>query len=87
MDLFEVLPETVCSRSRMALSDVTGIGTISNSFADVPGGFKARLSVTLPITCGPEVVEHDLEHFAVEFRNWILAAAAEQGVPVGGVSV
>ncbi|QCB51758.1 hypothetical protein E5720_17860 [Rhodococcus sp. PAMC28707] len=73
-------------RSRMALADGTVIGSISNSFADVPGGFEARLSVTLPVTCGPVVVEHHLEHFAVEFRNWILAAAAEQA-SVGAVGV
>ncbi|MDJ0392937.1 hypothetical protein QMK17_06285 [Rhodococcus sp. G-MC3] len=73
-------------RSRMALEDGTVIGSISNSFTDVPGGFVARLSVTLPATCGPEVIEHHLEHFAVEFRNWILAAVAEQVSPVGAVS-
>jgi hypothetical protein len=33
--------------------------------------------VTLPETAGPEVIEQHLEHFAVEYRNWILAAAAE----------
>jgi hypothetical protein len=33
--------------------------------------------VTLPATCAPEVVEQHLEHFAVEFRTWILRAAAE----------
>lgn len=37
--------------------------------------------VTLTFTCGAEVTEQHLEHFAVEFRNWILAAAAEQAIP------
>ena len=64
-------------RSRMALEDGTIIGSIANTFADTDGGFIARLSVTLPTACSPEVVEQHLEHFAVEFRTWILNAADE----------
>nr|WP_296773514.1 hypothetical protein [Rhodococcus sp. (in: high G+C Gram-positive bacteria)] len=74
-------------RSRMALEDGTVIGTISNEYADVPGGFEVSLSVTLPKSCGRDVIEHHLEHFAVEFRNWILTAAAEHVVPVESVGV
>jgi hypothetical protein len=65
-------------RSHLVLEDGTVVGSIANSFTDVEDGFTARLSVTLPVTCGPQVIEHHLQHFAVEFRNWILRAAAEQ---------
>lgn len=65
-------------RSRLVLEDGTIVGSITNSFSEEEDGFTARLSVTLPATCGPQVIEHHLQHFAVEFRNWILRAAAEQ---------
>ena len=65
-------------RSRMALEDGTVVGSIFTAFFEEQDGFTARLSVTLPQTCGPEVIEHHLQHFTVEFRNWILRAAAEQ---------
>lgn len=64
-------------RSRMVLEDGTMIGSISNLFRDDGDGFTVRLSVTLPETCAPEVIDQHLEHFAVEYRNWILNAAAE----------
>jgi hypothetical protein len=65
------------SRSRLALEDGTVVGSIATAFDEETDGFTARLSVSLPVTCDPEVVEQHLQHFAVEFRNWILAAAAE----------
>jgi hypothetical protein len=64
-------------RSLLALEDGTVVGSISNLFSEEEDGFTAHLSVTLPVTCGPPVIEHHLQHFAVEFRNWILRAAAE----------
>jgi hypothetical protein len=64
-------------RSRLVLGDGTVVGGITSSFTDVEGGFTASLSVTLPASCGPAVVEHHLEHFAVEFHTWILRAASE----------
>ncbi|GAA4668246.1 hypothetical protein [Frondihabitans cladoniiphilus] len=65
-------------RSHILLADGTVVGSIANAFdEEEDGGFTARLSVTLPATCAPEVVEQHLEHFAVEFRTWILRAAAE----------
>ncbi len=64
-------------RSRLVLADGTVVGSIANSFSEEPDGFTAHLSVTLPVTCGEQVIEHHLQHFAVEFRNWILGAAAE----------
>ncbi len=71
-------------RSRLSLDDGTVVGVITNSFTEEPDGFTARLSVSLPTTCGSAVVEQHLEHFAVEFRNWILTAAAEQATTTHG---
>lgn len=65
-------------RSHMLLADGTVVGSIGNVFEEGPDGFTARLSVTLPATCAPEVIEQHLEHFAVEFRTWILRAARER---------
>ena len=65
-------------RSHMLLQDGTVVGSIANAFDEEPDGFTARLLVTLPATCAPDVVEQHLEHFAVEFRTWILRAATEQ---------
>lgn len=64
-------------RSHMLLADGTVVGSIANAFDDETDGFTARLSVTLPATCAPKVIEQHLEHFAVEFRAWILRAARE----------
>lgn len=64
-------------RSQMMLADGTVVGSIANTFDEEPDGFTARLSVTLPATCAPQAIEQHLEHFAVEFRTWILRAAAE----------
>ncbi len=64
-------------RSHMLLKDGTVVGSIATAFDEEKGGLTARLSVTLPATCAPDVVEQHLEHFAVEFRTWILRAAAE----------
>lgn len=66
-------------RSHMLLADGTVVGWIANVFEDEHEGFTVRLSVTLPVTCSPDVVEQHLEHFAVEFRTWILRAARESG--------
>jgi hypothetical protein len=64
-------------RSHILLLDGTVVGSIANAFEEEDDGFTARLSVTLPVTCAPEVIEQHLEHFAVEFRTWILRAATE----------
>jgi|GEM_PF-1475658 len=66
--------------SQILLADGTIVGSISTSFEDAPGGFLATLSVTLPVTCAPEVLQQHLEHFAVEFRTWILRAINERPV-------
>ncbi len=72
---------TDARRSHLVLDDGTVVGTIATSFEEAPDGFTAHLSVSLPRTCGPAVIDQHLEHFAVEFRNWILTAAAEQSPP------
>ncbi len=64
--------------SHMVLEDDTVFGSIANTFHDVPDGFTVDLTVTLPTTCGPDAIDHHLQHFAVEFHNWILRAASEQ---------
>jgi uncharacterized protein len=64
-------------RSGLVLADGTVIGWVSTLFTDAAGGFTAKLSVGLPEACGQATVAQHLEHFSVEFRNWILTAAAE----------
>lgn len=64
--------------SHIVLDDGTVVGSVSTAFDEEVDGLRARLSVTLPSTCGALVEQH-LEHFAVEFRTWILLAATEQG--------
>lgn len=61
----------------MLLGAGTVVGSIANAFDAEEDGFTARLSVTLPATYGSEVIEQHVEHFAVEFRTWILRAAQE----------
>lgn len=68
-------------RSHIVLEDETVVGSVSTAFDEEVNGLTARLSVTLPSTCGALVEQH-LQHFAVEFRTWILLAAAEQVSPV-----
>lgn len=64
--------------SLMSLGDGTVVGSISTAFSEAPGGLEATLSVTLPVTCDPDVIQQHLDHFAVEFRTWILRSIAEQ---------
>ena len=64
--------------SLMSLGDGTVVGSISTAFGESPGGLEATLSVTLPVTCDPDVIQQHLDHFAVEFRTWILRSIAEQ---------
>jgi len=64
-------------RSHIVLEDGTVVGSVSTAFQDAGGGLVGQLSVTLPGTCAALVEQH-LEHFAVEFRTWILQAAYEQ---------
>ncbi len=65
-------------RSALTLADGTVFGWVSTLFEEVPDGFIATLTVTLPSSCAPEWVDQHLEHFAVEFHSWILAAAEQR---------
>ncbi|MFJ1764900.1 hypothetical protein ACIOD2_31555 [Amycolatopsis sp. NPDC088138] len=57
--------------------DGTVFGSVSTSFREAAHGMTVELSVTLPATSAPEAVEQHLQHFSVEFRSWLLLAAAE----------
>ncbi|MFD9421454.1 MULTISPECIES: hypothetical protein [unclassified Streptomyces] len=78
-DADEVLPESAYPRkmsSNLFLADGTVVGRALIQFGDTADGFTANLTVYLPTTCPDDVLEHHLRHYAVEFRNWIVAAAA-----------
>jgi hypothetical protein len=62
--------------TNLFLEDGTDIGRVLAQFGDTPTGFTANLTVYFPVTCSEEVFEHHRRHFAVEFSNWMKAAAA-----------
>jgi hypothetical protein len=62
--------------TNLFLEDGTDIGRVLAQFGDTPGGFTANLTVYFPVTCPEELFEHHRRHFAVEFSNWMKAAAA-----------
>ena len=63
--------------ARITLPDGTLLGRMLTQFGDTAGGFAASLTVYLPVECPEDVFEHHRQHLAVEFRNWIVAAAAQ----------
>jgi hypothetical protein len=63
--------------TNLFLADGTDIGRVLAQFGDTPDGFTANLTVYFPATCPEEIFEHHRRHFAVEFSNWIKAAAAQ----------
>ncbi|MFI5986935.1 hypothetical protein ACIBEA_39495 [Streptomyces sp. NPDC051555] len=78
-DADELLPESDFPRkmsSNLFLADGTVVGRALIQFGDTADGFTANLTVYFPRTCPDEVLDHHLRHYAVEFRNWIVAAAA-----------
>lgn len=78
-DAGELLPESGFPHkmsSNLFLADGTVVGRALTQFGDTADGFTANLTVYVPATCPREVLEHHLRHYAVEFRNWIVAAAA-----------
>ncbi|MFJ6465562.1 hypothetical protein ACIQM0_31825 [Streptomyces sp. NPDC091387] len=78
-DAEELLPEAEFPHkmsSNLFLADGTIVGRALTQFGDTADGFTASLTVYVPTTCPPDVLEHHLRHYAVEFRNWILVAAA-----------
>ncbi|KAK5694427.1 hypothetical protein LTR17_024819 [Elasticomyces elasticus] len=62
--------------------DGTVFGSVSTAFFEAPDGMSAELSITLPATSAPEAIEQHLQHFSVEFRSWMLMAAAESRASV-----
>lgn len=72
-------PKNVDKRYSLLIldDDQTVFGSISTLFSDTADGMRAELSVTLPATSAPYAIDQHLEHFSVEFRNWMLLAAAE----------
>ncbi len=80
-DADELLPESAFPHkmsSNLFLADGTVVGRALTQFGDTADGFTAHLTVYVPTTCPQDVQEHHLRHYAVEFRNWITAAAAAQ---------
>uniref|UniRef100_UPI001EFC8019 hypothetical protein n=1 Tax=Streptomyces sp. rh155 TaxID=3028728 RepID=UPI001EFC8019 len=77
-DAEELLPEPEFPHkmsSNLFLADGTVVGRALTQFGDTAEGFTASLTVHVPAACPQDVLEHHLRHYAVEFRNWILAAA------------
>ncbi len=75
----ELLPEADYPFRRLAdltLADGTVVGRVMTQFGDTDEGFRAVLTCYFPVECPAELVEHHRQHLAVEFRNWIVAAAA-----------
>ncbi|GAA1320676.1 hypothetical protein GCM10009647_053270 [Streptomyces sanglieri] len=78
-DAAELLPESEFPHkmsSNLFLADGTVVGRALTQFGDTADGFTASLTVYVPTTCPQDVLEHHLRHYAVEFRNWIIAATA-----------
>ncbi|MEV0848638.1 hypothetical protein AB0J21_22640 [Streptomyces sp. NPDC049954] len=78
-DAAELLPESEFPRkmsSNLFLEDGTVVGRALIQFGDTAEGFTANLTVYFPTSCPQDVLDHHLRHYAVEFRNWIVAAAA-----------
>lgn len=78
-DADELLPESEYPHkmsSNLFLADGAIVGRALTQFGDTADGFTASLTVYMPTACPQDVLEHHLRHYAVEFRNWIIAAAA-----------
>ncbi|MFC8491507.1 hypothetical protein ACFUJU_11995 [Streptomyces sp. NPDC057235] len=77
-DADELLPEAEFPRkmpSNLFLADGTVVGRALIRFGDTTDGLTAHLAVRFPVTCPGEILDHHLRHYAVEFRNWIVATA------------
>lgn len=53
----------------------TVVGRVLTQFGDTADGFNANLTCYFPAACPEAIVEQHRQHLAVEFRNWIVAAA------------
>lgn len=77
----EMLPESQYPIRRIApirLPDGTLVGRLLHQFGDTDEGFNANLTVYFPVSCPEDFFEEHRQHLAVEFRNWITAAAAQR---------
>lgn len=75
----EFLPEAEYPYKKIAtikLADGTTVGRVLSQFGDTDDGFSASMSIYFPAACPEELFEHHRRHLAVEFTNWIRAAAA-----------
>jgi hypothetical protein len=75
----EFLPEADYPFKKIAtikLEDGTMVGRVLSQFGDTTDGFSASVSIYFPAACPDELFEHHRRHLAVEFTNWIKAAAA-----------
>ncbi|MDJ0380399.1 hypothetical protein [Streptomyces sp. G-G2] len=78
-DADELLPKSAFPHkmsSNLFLGDGTVVGRALTQFGDTADGFRASLTVYVPTSRPADVLEHHLRHYAVDFRNWITAAAA-----------
>ncbi len=74
--------------ARISLPDGTAIGRMLIQCGDTDDGFSTNLTVYFPSDCSDEVFEGNLQHLAVEVRNWIVAAATAKDCtePLAGTS-
>lgn len=75
----EFLPDADYPYKKIAtikLADGTIVGRVLSQFGDTEDGFTASLSIYFPAACPDDLFEHHRRHLAVEFSNWIRAAAA-----------
>lgn len=73
-----LLPESEYPFRRIAditLADGTIVGRMLNQFGDTDEGFRANITAYFPTACPEEFFEHHRQHIAVEFSNWMRAAA------------
>lgn len=62
------------------------IGSALHELKDLPNGLGIKLTIHLPSAAPAHLVRGHLHHFAIEFRNWTMAALAESlacGVTTG----
>lgn len=53
------------------------IGSALHELKDLDGGLRAKLTISLPAASPADLIRGHLHHFAIEFRNWTLAALEE----------
>ncbi len=74
----EILPDSEYPYRRIAtmrLADGTVVGRVMTQFGDTEEGFSAYLTFYFPALLPEEAAEGHSQHAAVEFRNWMVAAA------------